>query len=411
MRAYERLLKYVSYSTGSNPEATEVPSNPDEFIFARDLAAEMETLGFVDVHVDEHCYIRGTIPANIENYDGPVLGLIAHIDVSSAAAYTDIKPQVIHYTGGDLVQDAEKGYMVSRDDYPFLARYEGMDIVTSDGTTLLGADDKAGVSEIMTLAEQLQGDPAIKHGTIEVCFTPDEEIGRGSDFFDIDGFNADVAYTVDGEAFGEVQGETFNALSATVRINGFSIHPGSAKNMMKNACRIACEFDGLIPDSETPEHTEGYEGFYHLIEMKGDVERMDLDYIIRDHDFALAQSRAEHMHRIAEFLNSKYGDGTVEVDIEESYRNMIEIINEHPRLLELPIEILKEMDVEADTSPIRGGTDGATLSFKGLPCPNIGVGGHNFHGRKEFAVVQSMDSVVELLIRLVQAIAKEPKTL
>ena len=263
----------------------------------------------------------------------------------------------------------------------------------------------------MTLAEQLQADPAIKHGTIEVCFTPDEEIGRGSDFFDIDGFNADVAYTVDGEAFGEVQGETFNALSATVRINGFSIHPGSAKNMMKNACRIACEFDGLIPDSETPEHTEGYEGFYHLIEMKGDVERMDLDYIIRDHDFALAQSRAEHMHRIAEFLNSKYGDGTVEVDIEESYRNMIEIINEHPRLLELPIEILKEMDVEADTSPIRGGTDGATLSFKGLPCPNIGVGGHNFHGRKEFAVVQSMDSVVELLIRLVQAIAKEPKTL
>lgn len=408
MRAYERLLKYVAFPTGSDPDATEVPSNPDEAVLARELAAEMESLGFVSVSVDEHSYVRGTIPANIDGYAGPVLGLIAHIDVSSAAAFTDIQPQVLHYTGGDIIQNSEKDYRIRLEDYPILSHYEGMDIITSDGTTLLGADDKAGVAEIMTLAEQLQADSSIKHGTIEVCFTPDEEIGRGTEFFDVASFGADVAYTVDGEAFGEVQSETFNAFSASVQVNGFNIHPGSAKNMMKNACRIACEFDGLIPDSETPEHTEGYEGFYHLTDMKGDVEHMDLNYIIRDHDLSRAQKRTETMQHIAHFLNEKYGEGTIDVSVEESYRNMSEVIAKYPRLIEIPVHILKEMGVEADVSPIRGGTDGASLSFMGLPCPNLGVGGHNFHGRKEFAVVQSMDSSVELLVRLVQAIALEP---
>ena len=411
MRAYERLLKYVAYPTGSDPAATETPSNPEEWNLARGLASEMGELGMTDVLVDDHCYVFGTIPGTIDRYAGPTLALISHIDVSSAAPYTDIKPQIIHYEGGDLVQDATTGARVPLADYPFLANYVGCDIMTSDGSTLLGADDKAGVAEIMTLAERLAADPSIKHGPIRVCFTPDEEIGLSSEFLDIDTLAADVAYTVDGDAFGEVSYETFNAMTAIVTINGFNIHPGSAKNMMKNACRIACEFDGMVPDSETPEHTEGYEGFYHLCEMAGDVEHMRLEYILRDHDLDIVRGRGAWMRRIADFLNAKYGAGTVEVELTEEYKNMREVLERHPRLVEIPTEILRDMGVEADKSPIRGGTDGATLSFRGLPCPNLGTGGHNFHGRKEFVCIQSMDKTVELLTRLVQAIAKEPKTL
>ena len=411
MRAYERLLKYVAYPTGSDPAAEKTPSNPTEWDLARDLATEMGELGMTDIVVDDACYVYGTIPGTIAGYAGPTLALISHIDVSSAAPYTDIKPQIIHYEGGDLVQNEATGATVRLADYPFLANYIGCDIMTSDGSTLLGADDKAGVAEIMTLAEQLRDDPSINHGPIRVCFTPDEEIGLSSEFLDIDRLAADVAYTVDGDAFGEVSYETFNAMTAIVTINGYNIHPGSAKNMMKNACRIACEFDGMIPDSETPEHTEGYEGFYHLCEMAGDVEHMRLEYILRDHDLATVRGRGTWMQRVADFLNAKYGEGTVEVELTEEYKNMREVLKDHMRLVDIPTEILRDMGVEADKSPIRGGTDGATLSFRGLPCPNLGTGGHNFHGRREFVCVQAMDQTAELLLRLVQAIAREPKNL
>ena len=411
MKAHERLLAYTAYPTGSDPNCETIPSSPAEWDFARDLQKEMEQLGLTNVTLDEHCYLMGEIPGNIDNYQGPVLGLIAHMDVSCEAPFENIKPQIIHYEGGDVIQNEEKDLRIKVSDFPFLENYIGCDIITSDGTTLLGADNKAGIAEILTLAEYRGEHPEVKHGPIRVCFTPDEEIGRSSDEFDVEKFGADCAYTVDGDAFGECQWETFNAIEVNVYINGFSIHPGSAKNKMINAARIACEFDHMIPDSETPEHTEDHEGFYHLCEMKGDVEHAEMEYIIRDHDWEKAKKRAEFLRSIETFLNGRYGEGTVEVKMEESYHNMLEIIEKHPRLIELPLEIIREMGTEPDTSPIRGGTDGAFLSFKGLPCPNLGPGAHNFHGRREFAVIQSMDKAVEMLITLVQRIACEDKNI
>ncbi|NLD11768.1 MAG: peptidase T, partial [Clostridiales bacterium] len=262
---------------------------------------------------------------------------------------------------------------------------------------------------ILTLAERLQKDDSIKHGTIRVCFTPDEEIGMSSEFFDVKKFGADAAYTVDGDAFGECQSETFNAIEVNVVITGLNIHPGSAKNKMINASRIAAEFERMIPDAETPEHTEMYEGFYHLCSMSGDVEKAQMEYIIRDHDLAVARKRGETLQKIADFLNYKYGEGTVVVELEESYRNMHEILKDHPKLVDIPLDVIREMGTEPDTSPIRGGTDGAFLSFKGLPCPNIGPGGHNFHSRKEFAVVQSMDKAVEMLVKITERFAQADK--
>lgn len=407
MKAYERLLQYVKYETASDPKADVIPSNPKEWDFARALAEEMKSLGLVDIDVDEHCYVYGRIPANIPDYAGPVLGLIAHMDVSDAAPAENIKAQIIHYEGGDLVQNAETGDVISAADYPFLENYIGCDIITSDGSTLLGADNKAGIAEILTLAEILKEDPSIRHGDIAVGFTPDEEIGESSTFFDIEKFGADIAYTVDGDAFGECNYESFNAFSAEVRIKGFNIHPGSAKGKMINAARIAAEFERMLPDSETPEHTEGYEGFYHLCSITGDVESAELEYIVRDHDRTIAQKRCEHLQQTAAYLNAQYGPDTVTVTISESYRNMREVMDQHPDLVRIPCEIMQEMGVTPDTSPIRGGTDGAFLSFRGLPCPNLGVGGHNFHGRKEFAVLQDMDRTVELLRRLAERIAAE----
>ena len=411
MKAHERLLHYVTFPTGSDPKAGVIPSNPEEWEFARELVREMETLGVQDIRLDDHCYVYGRIPANIPDYKGPVMGLIAHMDVSYEAPSRDIQAQIIHYEGGDLVQNKDTGASVSPEDYPFLNNYVGCDIITSDGSTLLGADNKAGIAEILTMAETLQKDDSIKHGDIMIGFTPDEEIGESGTFFDVEGFGADFAYTVDGDAFGECQWITFNAFEVMVHVHGFNIHPGSAKDKMINAARIAAEFDGLIPDSETPEHTEGFQGFYHLCEIHGDVEQTVMEYIIRDHDFQIAKERCETMQKTAEFLNHKYGEGTVVVEIEESYHNMEEILKDHPVLTEIPLAIIREMGEEPDTAPVRGGTDGAFLSFKGLPCPNLGVGAHNFHGKKEFAVIRDMDRTVELLIRLVQRIAEQDKNI
>ncbi len=407
MRAYERLMRYAKYPTGADPTSENTPSNPKIWNLAREIEEEMKSIGLSDVTLDENCYLMGELPANIDNYQGQTLGLIAHMDVSYEAPSEDVKPQVIHYEGGDIIQNVTKNLRIDKGTFPFIENYIGMDIVTSDGTTLLGADNKAGVAEIMTMAEHLINHPEIKHGRIRICFTVDEEIGRSGEKFNLDKFQSDFAYTVDGEAFGECQSETFNAFEATVKVKGISVHPGSAKNRMKNAVKIAEEFDGMLPPCETPEHTEGYEGFYHLMEFHGDIENAKMEYIIRDHDFDKAKSRADHMVEIADFLNNRYGDNTCQVIVEESYRNMKEVVAGHPKLVGIPVAVMKEMGVVPNLEPIRGGTDGAFLSGKGLPCPNLGVGAHNFHGRKEFAVVQEMDRVVELLVGIAKKVGEE----
>lgn len=406
MRAYERMLEYVKYPTASDPESTVVPSTQTQWDLARALVKEMKEMGISNVSLDEHCYVMGEIPSNIEGYNGPSVGFVAHMDVSCEAPAENIKAQVIEYNGGDIIQNEELDLRIDVNTFPFIEKYKGCHIVTSDGTTLLGADNKAGIAEILTMAETLLNNPEIKHGNIKIAFTPDEEIGCGTEFFDVERFGADFAYTVDGDAFGECQSETFNAFTVNVYVTGFNIHPGSAKNRMKNAIRIAAEYEVMIPDAETPEHTEGYEGFYHLCEMKGDVESAQMEYIIRDHDINEAQRRCEFMKKAADYLNSKYGEGTVRVEITPSYRNMREVIEEKPQVVELVLAVYEEMGVSPDTAPIRGGTDGANLSFMGVPCPNLGTGGHNYHGRKEFAVVEEMDKVVDLLIRIAEKTAE-----
>ncbi|MCH3955525.1 MAG: peptidase T [Eubacterium sp.] len=407
MKAYERLMEYVKYPTGSTEENDACPSNPKEFDFANALADEMKTLGVEDVDVDEHCYVMGTIPANIENYDGPVLGLIAHIDTSPDAPNENVKPVMHHYEGGNLIINEKEGIKV---DAETLKNFIGCDIITSDGTTLLGGDNKAGVAEIMTLAEILHNDSSIKHGTIRIGFTPDEEIGRSSDLFDLDKFGADCAYTIDGDLFGECQSETFSAMGSKVTVNGVGVHPGFAKNAMINALHVAEEFDDMLPRDERPEYTAGREGFYHLVTMSGGVEKAVMNFILRDFDWDLVEKRADMMNKTAEFLNHKYGEGTVVVENTEQYHNMGEIIEQHPKLTEIPLSVIREMGYEPDTAPIRGGTDGAFLSFRGLPCPNLGPGGSNFHGRSEFAVVQDMEKATEMITKVVQKIAEVKKS-
>ncbi len=374
MKSYERLMEYAKYPTGSIEENASCPSNPKEFDFANALAEEMKSLGITDAEVDENCYVMGTIPANIEGYNGPVLGLIAHIDTS-----------------------------------PDAPNENGCDIITSDGTTLLGADNKAGVAEIMTLAEILHNDSSIPHGTIRIAFTPDEEIGRSSDLFDVEKFGADCAYTIDGDLFGECQSETFSAMGATVTVTGISYHPGFAKNNMKNAIHVAEEFEQMLPVNERPEYREGREGFYHITSFNGSVEKATMGYIIRDFVWEKIESRCEVMRKAAEYLNHVYGEGTVQVEFTEQYHNMGEVVEKHPKLTEIPLDVIREMGYTPDTAPIRGGTDGAFLSFKGLPCPNLGPGGSNFHSRQEFAVVQDMENATKMIIEVVQRIAKLKK--
>ena len=409
MKAYERLINYTKYPTGSNPECETCPSNPAQWDFAKDLAKEMETLGFINIDLDENCYLMGEIPANNDNPDAPTLGLIAHMDVSYEAPYENIKPSVTLYKGGDLVLNEEKGLKLSPSDYPFLNDYIGNHILHTDGTTLLGADNKAGIADILTAAEMLQNDPSIKHGKIKVCFTPDEEIGRGADLFDVKKFAADFAYTVDGGAFGQCESESFNAMGAKITFTGVGIHPGSAKDKMINAQRLAMEFDSMLPEAKKPEHTEGYEGFYHLTKISGEVEKAESNYILRSFfNEEILQMKA-FMEEIAEFMNKKYGRKVVSTNINWQYRNMGEVIKKHPMITDIPEKIVREMGFEPDTSPIRGGTDGARLSFEGLPCPNLGPGGFNFHSREEIAIVESMDLAVEALIKLMEEFGKMTK--
>ena len=402
MRAYERLLRYVRFDTASDGASETCPSTETQRAFGRALVDEMTAMGLSGARQDEHGYVYALLPANTDGQ--PAIGLIAHLDTVDDAPVKPMKARVVErYQGGDIVMDEAGRNILSPVLFPTLNDAIGKDIIVTDGNTLLGADDKAGVAEILTMCEELLAHPEIRHGDVCIGFTPDEEIGRGADLFDIPGFGADFAYTVDGGALPEIEYENFNAASASVVVHGLSIHPGSAKNKMKNALLIAHEFIAMLPPAETPAHTEGREGFYHLTEMSGEIETASMGFIIRDHDREKFNARKAYMERVASFLNAKYGDDTVELTVKDSYYNMIEKLADRMDVVERANDAFRRMGREPVAVPIRGGTDGARLSFMGLPCPNLPTGGFNCHGRFEYAVIQDMDDVVTLRKNLVEA--------
>ena len=406
MRAYERLLHYVSFGTQSNHQSQTIPTTESQKVLAADIVEEMKQLGITDAFMDDKGYVYGTIPATAGKEDKPTIGFIAHMDTAEDASGDNIQAKVVDYQGGDVLLNEEKQIYLTEKEYPSLKKYVGQHLIVTDGTTLLGADDKAGVAEIMTMAETLINNPSIEHGKIKIGFTPDEEVGRGANYFDVKGFGADFAYTVDGGELGELEYENFNAGSAKVVVHGLSIHPGSAKNAMVNASLLAMEFHQMLPVEQNPRYTEGYEGFFHLGNMQGHVEEAELSYIIRDHDAEKYENKKQVMQDIADYLNKKYGQGTIELTITDSYRNMKEMVEPHMHLIDNAREAFAQCGVEAQTVPIRGGTDGARLSYMGLPCPNLSTGGHNFHGRFEYIPVEAMDKMTETLVNIVKIYAK-----
>ena len=402
MRAYERLLHYVSFGTQSDHTSETVPSTASQKVLAADLVEEMKKIGIADAFVDDKGYVYGSIPATKGKEDKPVIGFIAHMDTAEDASGDNIRAKVVEYNGGDILLNEEKQIYLTEKEYPSIKKYVGQHLMVTDGTTLLGADDKAGVAEIMTMAEQLLNDPTIEHGKICIGFTPDEEIGRGANYFDVKGFGAQFAYTVDGGELGELEYENFNAGSANVKVNGLSIHPGSAKNAMLNASLLAMEFHQMLPVEQNPRYTEGYEGFFHLQEMHGKAEKATMEYIVRDHDMKRFQERKAMMDKAAEQINRRWGDGTAVVDTHDQYYNMYEVLKDHMEILELAESAMKAAGIEHPThSPIRGGTDGSVLTYKGLLCPNLPSAGHNAHGRYEYAPVESLKTGVKTVKALV----------
>ena len=399
----DRFLRYVSYDTQSKEEEEAIPSTSSQLALAKLLRDELTQMGAAQVRMDEHGYVYAKILSNTSR-SVPALGFIAHMDTSPALSGRDVKPQLVkNYDGGDICLNQEHGIVLSPADFPELLEYKGQTLVTTDGTTLLGADDKAGAAEIMSMAAWLLAHPEEEHGDICIAFTPDEEVGRGADLFDVEGFGAAGAYTVDGGALGELEYENFNAAAARLTIQGSSIHPGSAKGRMKNALLIGMEFQSLLPAFENPMYTEGYEGFYHLDHMQGNVEQAVLEYIIRDHDREKFEKKKVFFQQAADFLNQKYGENTVQPMIRDSYYNMREVIEPHFYLVERAKAAMEELGITPRIAPIRGGTDGARLSYMGLPCPNLCAGGHNAHGKYEYVSVESMERIVELLVRLALA--------
>lgn len=401
MTVTERFLKYVSFDTRSDPKSGTHPSTAKQLKLAKELALELDLMGLEEIHLDEQGYVYGVIPASEGAENAPSIGLVAHMDTSPDISGENVKPRIVSYDGGDIVLNEEQGITMSPAMFPELEGYKGQELIVTDGTTLLGADDKAGVAEIFTLAELLMKDKSICHGRIPICITPDEEIGEGADGFDIPRFAADFAYTVDGGALGEIEYENFNAASAVVTINGINIHPGAAKDKMKNSLLIGVEFASMLPADEIPAKTEMYEGFYHLSEMSGNEEKTVLEYIIRDHSREIFEQRKEKMTAAAAALNEKYGEGTVELNLRDSYYNMREKIEPHMHIIERAKAAILSQGVEPIIVPIRGGTDGARLSYEGLPCPNLSTGGHNFHGRFEYIPVRSMEKMVDVLMEIV----------
>lgn len=405
MRAYERFLKYVTIYTTSDEESTTHPSTARQFDLAHLLVAQLKELGVADAAVDDKCYVYGTLPATPGYEEKPALGFVSHMDTAPAAPGENVKPQVFeNYDGGDVLFAGTGEYMTV-EKFPELANWKGQTLITADGTTLLGADDKAGIAEIMTAVERIQKEN-IPHGKICIGFTPDEEVGQGADFFDVDRFGAQFAYTVDGGDVGELEYQNFNAADAVVTVHGFSVHPGSAKGLMKNAQTIAMEFAAALPAEEVPEHTEGFEGFFHLYQMSGDVTTAKLHYIIRDHDGEKFAARKALMEKITARLNAEHGAGTVVLELKDSYYNMEEKVKPHFHLIENAEKAIRKAGLEAHIVPIRGGTDGARLSFMGLPCPNLGTGGFNFHGPCEYITAEKMDKSVEIILNIIAIYAE-----
>jgi len=398
----KRFLKYVKYETTSQEESTSCPSSPGQMTLAKDLADELKALGLEDVILDSNGYLMATLPANTTK-NIPVIGFIAHLDTSPDISGANVSPQVVeNYQGQDIILNQEQNIILSPKDFPVLLNYLGDTLITTDGTTLLGADNKAGIAEIVTAVEYLLSHPEIEHGTIRIAFTPDEEIGRGADFFNVEKFQADFAYTIDGEELGELQYENFNAARGKITIRGKNIHPGHAKNKMKNALLIGAELTRMLPEKETPAQTEGYEGFYHLNSFHGSVEECKLDYIIRDFDLTSFQQRKSLMVNIVQQLNQKYGEGTVILEMKDQYYNMKEKLKGFEHIIETARQAMEEVGVKPLINPIRGGTDGAHLAFMGLPTPNIFTGGHNFHGRHEFIPLSAMKKALAVILKIIE---------
>ena len=401
MNITERFLKYVSFCTTSDEQTNMTPSTPGQMEFAKYLATELKEIGMQEVTLDENGYVMATLPANTEG--NPTIGFIAHMDTAPDASGKNVKARIVeNYDGRDILLNAEKNIVFEVAKYPEILDYTGQDIIVTDGTTLLGADDKAGLAEIVTACEYLIQHPEIKHGKIRVGFTPDEEIGQGADHFDVKKFGCDFAYTMDGGAVGELEYENFNAAGCKVKVHGVNVHPGYGYHKMINSMRIANQFATMLPRWETPEHTQGYEGFYHLIAMNGSVEETTLQYIIRDHDRARFESRKREIEHLARKINQEYGEGTVEVEIRDQYYNMREKVEPVMHIVTLVEEAMKEVGVTPKVQPIRGGTDGARLSFEGLPCPNIFAGGVNFHSRFEYLPIPSMEKAMQVILQIVQ---------
>ena len=399
MKAYERLIKYAKIYTTSDPTSETVPSTKRQFDLAHILVDEMKEIGIQDVRVDENCYVYGVIPATKGYEDKYSIGFIAHMDTAPAAPGENVNPQLVeNYDGKDIT--LLNGTILSVEKFPHLKNLKGRTLITTDGTTLLGADDKAGIAEILTACERIINEN-IPHGKICIGFTPDEEIGRGANKFDVKNFGAQFAYTMDGGVEGEISYENFNASAATVEINGVSVHPGSAKNTMINATNVGIEFDKMLPQGEKPEHTEGYEGFYYLESFKGNTDHAVLGYILRDHDENKLESKKATLKLIEKLLNEKYGEGTVKLTITDQYKNMAEHVKPCIHLIDNAIDSMQSLNVIPVIEPIRGGTDGATLSYMGLPCPNLGTGGFAFHGEYEHITVEGMDMTVAMLVKLV----------
>ena len=405
MELKERFLKYVAINTRSDENSETFPSTAVQWDLLNTLVEEMKLLGLEDVTIDKYGYAMGTIPATPGKEGAPVIGFLAHVDTAPDMSGENVRPRIIEsYDGEDIVLNNTLTMRVA--DFPELKRFVGHTLIHTDGTTLLGADDKAGVAEIMTAAEYLMAHPEIEHGKIRIGFTPDEEIGRGVDFFDVKAFGADFAYTMDGGYEGELEYENFNAASAKIAIQGRNVHPGYAKNKMINAIEVACELNSLIPAVERPQFTEGYEGFYHCVGFNGTVENATISYIIRDHDAELFEKKKVWMHDIVGMLNNKYGNGVLTLTLKDQYYNMRKMVEPHPQVIDNALAAMREADVEPVVRPIRGGTDGARLSFMGLPCPNIFAGGMNFHGKFEYCSLDSMEKAVKVIINLCKLWAK-----
>lgn len=401
MRAYERLLRYVVVPTASDEDSDTVPTTKEQFQLAEILVEELKQLGLTDARVDEKCYVYASLPATEGCENAPAIGWVAHMDTVSDFADHEVKPEVHENYDGGTLPLGSSGRILDAKTFPHLPQLKGRTLITTDGTTILGSDDKSGLAEIMTMLEEIQTQK-IPHGRLCIGFTPDEEVGAGADHFQVENFGAEYAYTVDGGAEGEIEYENFNAASAKIDVQGVNVHPGSAKDVMVNAAGVACEIQSLLPEAETPEHTDGYEGFFHLMKMTGDVAGAHLDYIVRDHDMDKFEEKKQLLTSITEQMNKKYGEGTVTLTLKDQYYNMEEKIRPCFHLIENAKKAAETVGIEPRIQPIRGGTDGSRLSFMGLPCPNLGTGGYAFHGPFEHVTAEGMDLVVKMLLEIVK---------